>query len=253
MFRQINGRRLTVTLALIVFTSATSAFAQTSVFTYQGRLSDGGTPANGSYDLQFALFDSASAGTQIGSKQTAANVPVSAGVFTVPLDFGAAALPGADRFLEISVRLAGGGAFTTLSSRQQITSTPYAVRSANATTADVATNALQLGGVAAAQYTQTNDSRLSDARAPTSGSSSYVQNTTSQQASSSFNVSGNGTAGGTLKGDVVVALTQYNIGGNRVLSAGGREYFRGNRHWAEQHRHQQRILREQQWLCQLDW
>ena len=98
MFTQIPGRRLMVILPLIVFATAISAFAQTSVFTYQGRLTDSGTPANGSYDLQFALFDSASAGAQIGSTQTAANVSVSAGVFTVPLDFGAAALSGANRF-----------------------------------------------------------------------------------------------------------------------------------------------------------
>ncbi len=32
---------------------ACAAFAQTTAFTYQGRLTDGGSPANGSYDLQF--------------------------------------------------------------------------------------------------------------------------------------------------------------------------------------------------------
>ncbi len=47
--------------------AATSALAQTSNFTYQGRLTDGSTAANGTYDLQFALFDNTSGGTQIGS------------------------------------------------------------------------------------------------------------------------------------------------------------------------------------------
>ena len=32
--------------------------AQTTAFTYQGKLTDAGNPANGNYDLQFQLFDS---------------------------------------------------------------------------------------------------------------------------------------------------------------------------------------------------
>src|SRR5229473_952533 len=89
---------------LVFLLAATSAFAQSSGFTYQGRLTDGGTPANGNYDLQFALFDSLSGGTQVGSTQTLNTVAVSNGVFTVSLDFGANSFPGANRFLEISAR-----------------------------------------------------------------------------------------------------------------------------------------------------
>jgi len=111
-------------LATILFTTSL-VFAQTSVFTYQGRLTDGGTPTNGNYDLQFALWDSNSGGTQIGATQTVPTVAVSAGIFTVQLDFGANAFPGATRFLEINARLTGTPSFTTLSPRQQITSTPY--------------------------------------------------------------------------------------------------------------------------------
>ena len=36
--------------------------AQTTAFTYQGQLTEAGTPANGSYDLQFKLFDSGTVG-----------------------------------------------------------------------------------------------------------------------------------------------------------------------------------------------
>src|SRR6266446_4014332 len=86
---------------------------QTTLFTYQGRLTDGGTPANGNYDLQFALFDSLSGGAQVGSTQTINTVAVSNGVFTVSLDFGANSFPGANRFLEISAR-PSGGSFTLL-------------------------------------------------------------------------------------------------------------------------------------------
>src|SRR6266851_3051692 len=112
------------TLVLVILFAA-KAVAQTSSFTYQGRLTDGGTAANGNYDLQFALWDSVSGGSQIGSTQTLDTVAVSNGVFTVSLDFGANSFNGASRFLEISARLSGAGSFTLLTPRQQLTSTPY--------------------------------------------------------------------------------------------------------------------------------
>src|SRR6266702_5324209 len=90
--------------ALLLLLNAVRVVAQTTAFTYQGRLTDGGTSANGNYDLQFALWDSASGGSQIGSTQALPAVQVSSGVFTVTLDFGANAFPGANRFLEISAR-----------------------------------------------------------------------------------------------------------------------------------------------------
>jgi hypothetical protein len=209
-------------LALVfALAQAGAVYAQTSTFTYQGRFTDSGTAANGTYDMQFTLFDGA--GNQIGSTITNSAVTVTSGVFTVQLDYGAAAFPGADRLLEIGVRPAGSGdAYTVLSPRQPLTSTPYAIRAGATTTADTATNAIQLGGVAANQYVQTNDPRLTDARSPSAGSSDYVQNTISQQAAN-FNISGSGFVAGTLGGGVVNAANQYNLGGNRILSAAGND------------------------------
>ncbi|HXI88842.1 MAG TPA: hypothetical protein VNO24_02395 [Blastocatellia bacterium] len=188
-------------LLLFLFGSSVTQ-AQSTPFTYQGRLTDGGSPATGAYDLQFKLYDALSGGTQIGTTTTIEDVAVSNGSFTVALDFGAAAFPGANRWLETGVRPGvSTGTFTTLAPRQQITSTPYALQSLNATTAATAvtaTNATQLNGQPASQYVLTGDSRLIDARTPTAGSTSYIQNATSQQAISNFNISGNGTAGGTL-------------------------------------------------------
>jgi hypothetical protein len=60
-----------------------------------------------------------------------------------------------------------------------------------------------------------------------SGSAFYVQNSTTQQGSTNFNISGNGTAGGTLWGNAVNSSTQYNIGGGRVLIAAGSNLFAG--------------------------
>src|SRR5713226_1890417 len=185
--------------ALAFLLAATSAFAQTSGFTYQGRLTDGGAAANGNYDLQFALFDSLSGGTQVGSTQTVNTVAVSNGVFTVSLNFGANSFPGADRFLEISARLSGAGSFTLLTPRQQVTSTPYAIRSANAGAADA------LSGLCNVCVSDTNISDVAGSKitgtipvnAVPAGSSNYIQNTSSTQSAANFNISGNGTAGGT--------------------------------------------------------
>jgi len=47
---------------MLIFVGA--ALAQTTSFTYQGRLTDGGTPANGTYEIQFTLWDASAGGTQ---------------------------------------------------------------------------------------------------------------------------------------------------------------------------------------------
>lgn len=129
--------------------SAPVAWAQTSAFTYQGTLNDAGTPANGNYDLQFKLFDALSIGAQQGATVTLEDIAVTNGLFTVQLDFGAAAFPGAARWLEISVRPgASTGAFTWLVPRQPITTVPYTVRSLTAA------NALQFAGSSPSSFVQ---------------------------------------------------------------------------------------------------
>ncbi|HQU83470.1 MAG TPA: collagen-like protein [Pyrinomonadaceae bacterium] len=111
----------------ILLLCAAAVFAQTSAFSYQGRLNDASLPANGSYDLQFALYDAVSAGTQVGTTQTLTGVTISQGIFSVTLDFGAAAFTGADRFLEMRVKKPADATYTTLAPRQLITSAPYSV------------------------------------------------------------------------------------------------------------------------------
>lgn len=128
------SNRLMALPMLVLLLLAGSAPAQTTSFTYQGRLLDGGTPANGSYDLRFALFDTLGGGSQIGTTLTRSSVAVSGGVFTVHLDFALSAFPGADRFLQISVRAHSADpetpAYTLLTPREQFDSTPYAIRAA---------------------------------------------------------------------------------------------------------------------------
>ena len=221
MKRQIlphpSSRRLLLLIAIFLMSANSVVRAQTTTFTYQGRLTDGGTPATGNYDLQFALFDSASSGGQVGSTQTVPSVPVSSGIFTVSLDFGAGAFSGANRFLEMSARLSGSGSFTLLAPRQQITATPYAVRSLLTNAADALTGAC-VGCVQDANINAVAGTKVSGtipvAGVP-AGSTSYVQNTSSPQSNSNFNISGTGTA------NILNAATQYNLGGSRMLSMTG--------------------------------
>ncbi|MFZ1702152.1 MAG: tail fiber domain-containing protein [Pyrinomonadaceae bacterium] len=206
-------RRAITSFALVLFIFG-AARAQTTGFTFQGKLIDGTTPANGSYDFQFELFDGITDGTQLGPTLTRSAVQITDGVFTVALDFDNQ-FPGAKRFLEIRVRQIGSAKFSTLTPRQEVNSSPYGIQSLNAENAAIATNATQLGGIAANQFVITTDPRMTDPRDPVPGSGNYIQNTTSPQATSNFNISGTGTAG------TFSAATQYNIGGNRVLSVAG--------------------------------
>jgi hypothetical protein len=111
--------------------NAQAATALGTAFTYQGRLLVSLAPPNTPHDFQFALFDSAAGGVQVAGPVTNANVAVSNGVFTTKIDFGEAAYNGDKRFLQIAVRPAGSGAFTTLSGRQEITPAPYAIYALN--------------------------------------------------------------------------------------------------------------------------
>ena len=98
-----------------------------SAFTYQGHLELSSEAVNGTADFQFRLFNSSGGNVQIGSLQTANNVPVTDGVFTVPIDFGTSAFNGDARWLEIAVRSpAGSGNFVVLTPRQLLSATPYA-------------------------------------------------------------------------------------------------------------------------------
>jgi len=184
-----------------------AASAQTTEFTYQGSLKNGANPASGSYDFQFILFDST--GGLISGVLSRNNVEVANGVFSVKLDFGRS-FPGADRLMEIRVRQTGGGAYTTLAPRQQITTSPYSITSLNAA------NAAQLGGI-------------------TSGG--FIQNTTSQQASSNFTISGTGTAQRLIATENALIAGNVGIGtvapqqtlhvvGSEILSTGNASGFK---------------------------
>ena len=118
---------------LLTLPGATASAAPSAVgvgtrFTLQAYMDDGGVPANGSYDFEFALFDAAEAGSQVGATFTVGDKAVFDGYFDVELDFGAAAFGGGARWLETRVRPgASGGPYSTLEPRRELTPAPYAL------------------------------------------------------------------------------------------------------------------------------
>jgi hypothetical protein len=131
----------------------------------QGCLTDGGTPVTGNYDLQFALWDSASGGSQVGSTLIINSVAVSNGVLTATLTSRNSFL-GASRFLRsapeqlariIHLADAAQRRYPRLMQCSGIASAP----TQNATSAR-RQQCNTVGGIAANQYVQSNDSRLTD-------------------------------------------------------------------------------------------
>lgn len=179
----------------LFFILVIAANAQTTAFNFQGRLNDGANPANGVYEMQFALFDLAAAGNQIGATVTNTNVQVSAGAFAVSLDFGTNAFPGADRFLEIRIRPAGNpNPYTVLSPRQQVLSVPQSIVSLTAN------NALNLGGVPANEYVTAAN-----------GGASFIQNSNTLQTSANFRIDGVGSA------DIFNVVSEFRMRDGTIL------------------------------------
>ena len=106
-----------------------------SAFTYQGRLTDGASPASGGYDLRFTIYDAPTNGT-LKAMVTNASVAVANGLFTTPIDFGQPPANFNAMWLEIGVRTNGSaGDFTIVSPRQALLPAPYAFYALNASNA----------------------------------------------------------------------------------------------------------------------
>jgi hypothetical protein len=118
-------------LALVLSGCALNAQAQGTAFTYQGVLSTTNGPSNGLFDLTFGIFSVSSGGSQVGGTLTTPAVGITNGTFWVVLDFGPGIFTGPARWLELSVRTNGGGAFATLTPRQPILPVPYAITASN--------------------------------------------------------------------------------------------------------------------------
>lgn len=105
--------------SLLPFTSVSAAEPQLPDFTYQGQLQRNGAPANGAFDLSFALFDAASGGNQVGVAIDEPDYPVEDGLFTTSLAFPGV-FDGTQLWLQVSVE------GVPMQPRQPIATTPVA-------------------------------------------------------------------------------------------------------------------------------
>lgn len=211
--KQLNRHISSIVFSILLL--AGSMAAQGNAFSFQGRLNDGTNPANGSYDLQFRLFNSITGGSPIGTAAERPNTTLINGVFSVTLDFGASAFNNPNAvFIEIAVKPNGSpNAFTILGPRQQLTVVPFAVRAQTATNADNATNAQNATNAA-------NASALNGL-----SSSDFIRNSVAPIANQNFNIVGNGVINGTLNiaGETTVGsptiTSNLNVSGN-ITAAG---------------------------------
>ncbi len=95
------ARRLACT-GLIAMAAIAQADPQLPDFVYQGRLEQAGAPANGNFDLAFALFDAPTAGNPVGAVIQQPDFPVTNGLFSVSLAFPGA-FTGTQLYLQVSV------------------------------------------------------------------------------------------------------------------------------------------------------
>ena len=128
--------KLLAILALTLLSSLnfplSTAHAQGTAFSYQGRLNTGGSLASGSYDLVFTLYTTNTTGNAIAGPVTNPAVTVVNGLFTTLVDFGPGAFTGTSNWLALAVSTNGANSFSLLGPRQQVTPTPYALLAGSA-------------------------------------------------------------------------------------------------------------------------
>src|SRR6516164_5486742 len=117
-----------VLLALLTLnTQLSTAFAQGTAFTYQGKLDSGGAPATGVYDFRFRLASDPLANNYAGNAYFTNSIGVTNGLFTTTMDFGPGIFTGSNYWLEVDVRTNGTASYTVLSPLQTLTPAPYAI------------------------------------------------------------------------------------------------------------------------------
>jgi hypothetical protein len=144
MKEMFPGTAVLLLLATLNFPLSTG-HAQGTAFSYQGRLTCGVTPVNGSYDVAFALFATNVTGTSVAGPVTNAAVGVTNGLFTTVVDFGQV-FNGVNNWLELAVSTNGANSFSTLAPRQQLTPAPYAIFANSASNVLGTISAAQLSG-----------------------------------------------------------------------------------------------------------
>lgn len=112
-------------------------------FTYQGRLTSGGAPANGPHDLRFTLYTQPTGGTPVSSTVCLNDIEVVDGVFTVTLPITVPTTM-SDLYLGVDVRAdlvedcSQSSGFFPLLPRQIVSPAPKALMAGGVTTDSIA-------------------------------------------------------------------------------------------------------------------
>ncbi|MFO0042160.1 MAG: hypothetical protein ACK55W_09490, partial [Pseudomonadota bacterium] len=117
---------------------ALCASAHAESFVYEGRLDDGGAPANGRYDLRLSPFADAKSGAALAAPIVFEDVPVVDGRFRIDFDLPLATASTA--WIEVGVRDGSAvGAFSTIPGRSEAAAAK-AIGACWSSTGDSATN-----------------------------------------------------------------------------------------------------------------
>ena len=149
--------------------------SQSTIFSYQGRLSANGSPANGLFDFRFAIYKAETNGLVIGGPLTITAVAVTNGLFTTSLDFGHQPFLSVNSWMDYAVRTNGStNAFSTLTPRIRIASAPYAIAAANVIDGAVTASSLSPGPGADGQVLRMNSGVLAWGNLGTGGTVTSV-------------------------------------------------------------------------------
>ena len=125
----LGGVALTALVAAARFAGGTPL---DQTFTYQGQLRNAGQLVSGPVDLRITMWDSDTAGSQVGTANSFNAMQLTDGRFACGLNFGNAAFDGTNRWIQVEFRNpAGSGQYLALSPRDKITATPYALYALN--------------------------------------------------------------------------------------------------------------------------
>jgi hypothetical protein len=195
-------------VSLLCLTYSTGQLsAQGTAFTYQGRLTDNGSPASGSYDFRVRLASDALGNNFVAGPLFSNAVPVSGGLFTLRLDFGAGIFTGSNYWLQLDVKATNVGSYSTLTPLQALTPSPYAIFAGTASNLSGTVAAAQLSGA------------LPSAQLAGTYSSAVTLNNAANNFTGNFSGSGAGLSNlnaTTLGG--VAASNLWQLGGNNVAA-----------------------------------
>ncbi len=127
--------RIFLLAVVLVAVSALSALAVPGMINYQGKLTDSdGYPLNGTYQVQFHIYDAATGGSELWSETQ--SVTVTDGIYNVQLGsvepLTAGVFSSDAVYLEVVILNDDTSTWETLSPRQRLTSTAFSFRAADA-------------------------------------------------------------------------------------------------------------------------